>query len=264
MDKAGKEYWSDLWSSTEIPTAVNPRMPGLNNYVNRRFHEYFCEAFSGMEMRGMRLLEIGCARSAWLPYFKKEFGFNVYGIDYSEIGCQQAVQILSQEGIEGEVTCVDLFSPPENMLETFDVVVSFGVAEHFQDTAACIAAISKYLKSGGKIITSIPNMVGLIGSVQKIVNRPVFDMHMSLDKHSLKQSHEASGLEVFGCDYFLFFNLSVINIENWRTRFFYRPSVRLRSWITKAIWVAEKFIPLLKQNRWTSPYINCVAKKPCE
>lgn len=266
MDKAGKKYWNDLWSESEIPTAVNPHLPGLNNYVNRRLHEYFCEAFSGMETQVMRLIEIGCARSAWLPYFKKEFGFKVFGIDYSEIGCQQAVQILSQEGIEGEVMCADLFSPPENMLETFDVVISFGVAEHFQDTAACIAALSKFLKPGGKIITNIPNLVGLIGSVQKIVNRPVFDMHMSLDKYSLKKAHEASGLEVLSCDYFIVTNFGVCNLRGLPPRsirwFLKKVFLSLLARFSMTVWFVESKVRLFKPKKVISPYINCLARKP--
>jgi cyclopropane fatty-acyl-phospholipid synthase-like methyltransferase len=43
------------------------------NFV--RFKEYHCAA--------SRLLEIGCARSAWLPYFAQEFGIDVSGLDYS-------------------------------------------------------------------------------------------------------------------------------------------------------------------------------------
>lgn len=52
-------------------------------------------------------LEIGCARSRWLPYFAKEFGFEVSGIDYSEVGSQQATQILFNEGVQGNIVFAD-------------------------------------------------------------------------------------------------------------------------------------------------------------
>ena len=129
MDKAGKEYWDKAWGTYDIPKEVNPRHGGLPNYVNRRFHEYFCQIFSNMNTQGKKVLEIGCARSVWLPYFAKEFGFKIYGIDYSEIGYQQAMQILSNEEVKGEIVCADFFSPSESMLKAFDVVVSFGVLE---------------------------------------------------------------------------------------------------------------------------------------
>jgi hypothetical protein len=39
------------------------------------------------------------------------------------------MQILSKEGVRGEIVCADFFSPPGSMLEVFDVVISFGVLE---------------------------------------------------------------------------------------------------------------------------------------
>ena len=261
MDKAGKQYWDKTWGTYDIPKEVNPRHGGLPNYVNRRFHEYFCQIFSNMNTQGKKVLEIGCARSVWLPYFAKEFGFKVYGIDYSEIGCQQAIQILSNEEVKGEIVCADLFSPPESMLKAFDVVVSFGVLEHFKDTAACIVAFSKFLKPGGLLITSIPNLSGLNGLIQKMINRPIFDIHVSLNRNALMQAHRLNGLRVISCDYFLFVNLGVLNIENLRGGLVYKAA-RLRSWINEVVWIFERAVPGLKPNAWSSPYINCVAVKP--
>ena len=58
-------------------------------------------------------------------------------------------------------------------------------------------------------------------------------------------------------------NLSLINFENWRGTPFYEVTIRLYSWITKVMWGAERTIPMLGPNRWTSPFVGCVSKKPC-
>ena len=260
MDKAGKEYWDNTWKGNAIPKGVNPRHGGLPNYINRRFHEYFYQIFSNMNTQGKKVLEIGCARSIWLSYFSKEFCFNVCGIDYSQIGCQRAMQILSNEGVKGEIICSDFFSPPESMIEGFDAVISFGVVEHFQDTVECIAAFSKFLKPGGLLITNVPNLCGLNGLIQKIINRSIFDIHTPLDKKDLICAHEVNGLRIISCDYFLFMNLGVLNIENLKGSLFYKVA-RLRSWVNEVVWIIERVIPALKPNRWSSPYINCVAVK---
>lgn len=244
-----------------MPQAVNPQDKGLANHVNRCFHEYFGQIFSNMNLLGKKLLEIGCARSVWLPYFAKEFSFEVYGIDYSEIGYQQAMQILSNEGVKGEIVCADFFSPPGSMLKAFDVVVSFGVLEHFKDTTACIAAFSKFLKPGGLLITNIPNLCGLNGLIQKMINRPIFDIHILFNTNALMQAHRINGLRVISCDYFLFANLGVLNFENLKGSLFYTGAARLRSLINKVAWICERAFPVLKPNRWSSPYIHCVAVK---
>jgi len=163
----------------------------------------FLRLFEKSETSSMRLLEIGCAKSAWLPYFAKEFGFSVSGLDYSPIGCEMARKVLQANEIVAEVVCADLFSPPDNMLGVFDVVVSLGVVEHFEDTASCLKAVSSFLKPGGMLITSIPNMVGWIGSIQKAVNRPIYDIHQLIDPAMLKEAHELAGFDVLECKYFV-------------------------------------------------------------
>lgn len=266
MDKAGKQYWNDSWMASEIPNAIDPQQPELNNYVNRRFHEYFFKVFSGMETRGKKLLEIGCARSAWLPYFGKEFGFEIHGLDYSDVGCQKAREVLANENLEGEVICADFFSPPDTMPEYYDVVVSFGVAEHLEDTTACIKAFSKFLKPNGIMITSIPNMVGLIGLIQKVFNRPVFDVHMALDEDALRTAHEVSGLEVLNCDYFLFTNFAVNNLTGLGYRsigwFLKKLFLAVLTRFSMMVWSVEFRVGPFKPNKVVSPYINCVARKP--
>jgi SAM-dependent methyltransferase len=265
IDRAGKAYWEHNWESQQgtLPTAVDPYARSLGNYRNRKFHEYFRGAFSSIDTRDRKLLEIGCARSAWLPYFAKEFSFKVCGIDYSGVGCRQAAQILKNEGVEGEIVQADFFSPPEHMLGAFDAVCSFGVMEHFEDTAACASAFSRFLRPNRPIITIIPNMSGMTGLIQKTINPPVFDTHVPLDKSALEESHRSAGFEVVSCDYFLFTGLSMVNIENLGGTSFYKVAARLISWVTKAMWMTEKIVPLLRPNRWTSPYIVCLARKPC-
>ncbi len=213
----------------------------------------------------MKLLEIGCARSAWLPYFAKQFGFKVYGLDYSRTGCEQARQVLSGAGVQGEIICADFFSPPESLLEEFDVVVSYGVVEHFEDTAACVEALSKFLKPGGMMITVIPNMVGLIGLLQKTLNRPVFNIHVPLDSDALAKAHYVTGLKVMSCDYFISTNFGVCNLNGikhgsmeWRVKRVVLASLARLSMI---MLFTEGKVSALKANYLTSPYINCVARK---
>ena len=92
IDKAGKQFWNESWACSEIPEVINPANHKLSNVVNRRFHQLFTRLFEKSDTTSMRLLEIGCAKSAWLPYFSREFGFSVTGIDGGSIS-MLAVQI---------------------------------------------------------------------------------------------------------------------------------------------------------------------------
>jgi 2-polyprenyl-3-methyl-5-hydroxy-6-metoxy-1,4-benzoquinol methylase len=265
MDKAGREYWDRVWEGARLPRAINPRSDRVGNHANRKIDRYLRRAFSGMETPGKRLLELGAAQSTWLPYFSKEFGFRVSGIDYSEIGCQKARQILLNEGIAGEVICADFFSPPDSMLGAFDVVVSFGVVEHFEDTRAAIIGLMRFLKPKGLAFTMIPNMVGLAGMVEAVINRRVYDVHVPLDRAALKRAHEASGLEVIDCRYFLFSGFNILNLvgltpksRGWILRWTIATGL---GYLTQLSWLVQSYIGGFPPNRWASPYILCLARR---
>src|SRR5262249_22113994 len=136
---------------------------------------------------------------------------SVTGLDYSEIGCAKTRQLFDVYGIKGDVRCADLFAPPEELLEQFDLVISFGVVEHFRDTAGCLRACSRFVKPSGRLMTLIPNLAGLTGQIQKLVDRAVFDVHVPLTREQFSSAHRQPGMDLLECDYFLPINLSVVN-----------------------------------------------------
>jgi 2-polyprenyl-3-methyl-5-hydroxy-6-metoxy-1,4-benzoquinol methylase len=152
------------------------------------------------------------------------------------------------------------------MLETFDVVVSFGVVEHFDDTASCLRAASSFLKPGGLLITNIPNMVGWIGSVQKMVNKPVYDIHQLIDRARLREAHELAGLQVIECDYFVSTSFGVNNLIgisiNTVMGFLKKVLLVILVRASMLVWLIESKIGYFPSTKLASPYINCVARKP--
>jgi SAM-dependent methyltransferase len=234
----------------------------LRNHVERRYHEYFRRAFTGTDSRGQTLLEVGAGRSRWLPYFAREFGFEVTGIDYSAAACEQGAAILRQAGVNGSVIEADLFDPPASLLESFDVVVSFGLIEHFEDTSACVASLARFLKPGGLIISSIPNLSGTIGWMQKRICRDVYDVHVPLDRNTLRGAHERAGLLVLSCDYFLGADLSALNLSCWSDARFYGAALRLAFSGSLGLWWLDEKRVRARPNRWTSRALICSARKP--
>jgi 2-polyprenyl-3-methyl-5-hydroxy-6-metoxy-1,4-benzoquinol methylase len=265
MDKASKNYWSNLWANSNIPLVIDPTDTSLRYHVNRQFDKFFLRLFDKSETTTMRLLEVGCAKSAWLPYFAKEFDFSVCGLDYSQIGCQMAKEVLDINGVEADVICADLFSPPENMIGVFDVVVSFGVVEHFNDTSACIKAMSSYLRPGGLLITNIPNMVDWVGCIQKLLNKPIYDIHQLIDSTQLRSAHVLAGLEVIECDYFISTNFGVVNLTgipmNTLMGFFKKVCVGILTRTSMLVWLVEEKTGDFYPRKFASPYINCIARK---
>jgi len=266
-DRAGKGHWDQAWASLEGEPRSDEFSPRLRNYVNRRLARLFKSELAslGADRPGSSFLEVGCGHSKWLPYFNKQCDFRVVGIDYSEIGCAQARQALSSRGAVGEIVCADIFRPPEEMLGKFDIVFSNGVVEHFDDTAACLSAIGRFLRPGGIAITSIPNFAGLFGTAQKVLGRQLYDIHVPLSAVQLRTATTYAGLEVQSCDYFLFMNSGILMVDAESSPSHLQPRrllIRALHALSYASWLVDGAAGRLPTNRFTSPFIVCVARKP--
>jgi 2-polyprenyl-3-methyl-5-hydroxy-6-metoxy-1,4-benzoquinol methylase len=260
-DKAGAAYWDHLWEQSGLPPPIDPLRPGLENYRFRELHAFFSRTFGAVKPGG-KLIEIGCAQSVLLPYFARQFGFEVTGVDRSAIGCDRARRILEREHVSGEIHCADLFSPPARLYAQFDWLFSAGVAEHFEDTAAAIQTMGLFLKPGGHMITLIPNLSGLAGSLQKRLDRAIYDIHVVLDPAQLASAHRRAGLEAESVEYFLTVNLNAINLGSWRRGLVRRCFERAFTAISRAEWLVDDLVPWLRPNPWSSPNIICVARRP--
>ena len=202
-DKAGEAYWSTFWHDHSLPEPVNLEKKTEHNYAFRKLDELFGELFKNELTSGKKLLEIGCGNSVYLSYFAKRFGFHSEGIDYSEYGCRQTRRILERDGVNGSIHHGDLFNPPAELIGRFDVVCSFGVVEHFQDTVEVISKISAFLKPGGIMITTIPNLTGPTGWLQRWMYKPVYDIHKVMGLRELTKASELAGLEIISSSRFI-------------------------------------------------------------
>lgn len=260
--RAPREYWDLVWQKGDLPRPINPHDRSLKNHVELQFDALFKETFTAhCPGDPPSLVELGCGRSVWLPYFSKEFGFHVAGVDYSPLGCDQASAILAREEVEGEIISADILRPPPYLLNRFDYVVSFGVVEHFEATDECLKACAAFLKPGGTLLTAIPNMNGLVGWLQKYLAKEVYDVHVPLDARALRREHELGGLTVLSCEYFCFLNFGVLNLNRIRQSFLGLGLSRALNAISAAAWTLERIGLRLPVNRITSPYIVCVSMK---
>ncbi|MGE5200469.1 MAG: class I SAM-dependent methyltransferase [Acidobacteriota bacterium] len=263
-EKVDKTYWDDVWQPAEIPRAVMPEIDTLRNHSHHRFHSYFDAKLRPAAGSDRRLIEFGCAQSAWLSYFARHLGFAVTGIDYSERGCAKAKAVLRRDGVAGEIVHADFTAPPPRLLDAFDVGVSFGVAEHFEDTAECLAAFRRFLKPGGRLLTVIPNLAGSAGALQRLLSRKIYDIHVVIDREALADAHRRAGLEVLDCRYIECSNFGIVTIEPGGS-----PVARVKRMLRLALmglsfgtWIVDRYLLRLPETRVFSPYLICAARKP--
>lgn len=259
IDKAGTAYWDENWSKMNFPIPFDPTDDRLDNFVSLSLHQYFQEILK--DKKGFSVLEIGCANSIWPLYFHKYFDARLFGLDYSEVGCEKSRALLKYHNIPGEIYCADLFSPPKDLLGKFDLVVSFGVVEHFENTADCLNACAAFVKPNGQLFTLIPNMSGVVGSLQKYVDREVYDVHVSVSKEKFSAAHTHANLKLQACDYFMFINLSVVNSGKFSTHPLNKYFRHSLSAISKIFWMFGRLGLKLPSNKFTSPYLLALATK---
>src|SRR5574341_2228508 len=144
-----------------------------------------------------KVLEIGCGGSQTLPFLARRKHAEVWGIDYSPVGVQSALAGLAAEQVEGKIILGDALRENELPKGYFDVVVSMGVIEHFPppDNISVLATFATYACPSGILITSIPNIVGIIGILTRLLDNPLYRQHIPLDALALNQLHIGAGLE---------------------------------------------------------------------
>jgi len=258
QDKAGAQYWNKNWSQAELPKPFSHTNTSLDNYVNLELHKYFQKILN--KEKKLSVLEIGCANSIWPIYFHQYFNADVFGLDYSEIGCEKSRYLFEYYKVPAKVYCADLFAPPETLLQKFDLVVSFGVVEHFEDTANCLKACAALVKPGGHLFTWIPNMAGLNGFIQKYVDRKIYDIHMPLTKKTFMKAHKDAGLRLENCDYFMPINLGVVHSGAFTAHPLNQFFRRILSGLSKIVWILERWGIKIPKNHFTSPYIISMAE----
>jgi len=262
MDKAGEQFWTAFWQEKGLPPPIRLTGFGPRVWFYRDFHRLWQAHLPPAGERPLRLLEIGCAQSRWLPYFAREWGYQVAGLDYSELGCAQSKALLAREGVEAEVYHMDMFHPDPRLLGAFDLVLSNGVVEHFADTAATLAQMAAFLKPGGLLLTIVPNFTGWLGRLQALVSEEFLKIHVPLARQSLAQAHCDAGLAVRACDYLAFLHFSVVNPgerwRDWRRTWFYK-GMKLATGVSGTL---KRLWPYFPLDRRTAGFVVCIAVKP--
>lgn len=252
-DIAGVEYWDKCWADFELPSMFDPEDQSLDNTFYHQIHLLLQNFLSDKKIKNV--IEMGGAKSLWPVYFAKHFNCDVSILDYSPVGCEASRKIFSAFGINGSVKEGSFFDPPKSDKEKFDFIISFGVIEHFTDTTAFLKAFEQHLKPGGYMFTLLPNMPGIIGKLQKLLDKDVYDVHVPLAKKDILKAHQECEHKIEFCEHFMPLNLGVINIESLQGKWYFGFLNRLFSITSKLTWLFEKHLFKLPRTAFFSPYI---------
>jgi SAM-dependent methyltransferase len=198
-----------------------------------------------------------------MPYFSRYWKMDVTGIDYSDVGCKKTEYILNKASVSGEVILADMFDPPQELIGKFDIVCSFGVIEHFEDTPKALHAAAAFVKPGGFILTTVPNMHGVNGFLQKLFSKQIYDIHKTLDGADLNGSLPQE-FENISSGYFINFSFYANPGIPGKGNAWYplkRIILKMTSMISRVMWWIELHIARAGTSRCCSSAVYSFARR---
>ena len=247
-------YWDKVWSGGAIPTKP------LSHW--RRFlfevpadRQLWREILPKFVPRGpARVIELGSAPGRNLLRWREMFGYEVFGADISLQGLQLQRELFARHGIDDRHTLhADFLAPAfqAEREESFDIVYSAGLVEHFTNPADAIAAHLRILKPGGLLVVSVPNLAGIY---RHLLPEAIVRVHnLEIMRLPAFAALFPPRVRPLFCDYHGRLNLGIAYAGDTTLS---RALLKLQILANVSMWVVP-----IPENRWTSPQLLFVGQK---
>jgi 2-polyprenyl-3-methyl-5-hydroxy-6-metoxy-1,4-benzoquinol methylase len=238
-DAAGKNYWDSIWK----------KLPPVELYEGpvREEHPVLSRFLSNTG--GGDAIEIGCGTGNFMIYINKEFGYRVDGLDYSNNMDYVRANLLYNGVHDTELFSADFFTLVP--AKKYDLVLSGGFAEHFDDYEVVIRKHAEWAKPGGLVVIIVPNLTHIHRLLCGWFAPEVLRIHRFplMRRRVMRQTLEKAGLSVVHCEYHKTF----------------RPVYNLPRIVDFSVRAVRKLLRVSGLddigNRFGSPYLISVARK---
>lgn len=241
-----RDFWVKYWESKTDLAVTIPE-----NYL---FHQQLKEIVKRNQVK--TAIELGGFPGYYAVFLKKYLKLDVTLLDYF-VHEPITHQLLQANGLGKDdihIIETDLFN--YEPAQRYDLVLSCGLIEHFNDTEDIIRRHISFLNPGGTLFITLPNFKAVNGWFQKNFDKENYDKHNinCMDPQLLKQIVENAGLKVLKANYFGKFS---IWLENEKEK---SAAVRI---FKKTSWLAGKVFTKIFpfDSRQLSPYIVIEAQK---
>lgn len=144
-------------------------------------------------LNGMKVLELGGAASYLSISLAKWGKSDVTLVDYSSEGLKITEKIYKINNCDVKIIQKDFFNWDTD--EKFDTVVHWGLLEHFKDPVPILKVCYKFLKPGGKVVFSMPNMEAVGSVLWKKLNLQDWNRHIYHSVNAIQEACDIAGLE---------------------------------------------------------------------
>ncbi|UCC80212.1 MAG: methyltransferase domain-containing protein [Candidatus Zixiibacteriota bacterium] len=218
--------------------------------------------------RGLRAIEIGSAPGYHLVAANKRFGYDPYGIEYSQNGVEANREVFRKSGLNPDNVIFDDFFSDDFLKKYsgyFDIVFSRGFIEHFTNMDDVISRHIGLLKKGGYLIVSIPNLRGINYLLTRFFDKRLIAMHNLniMRKSNFANLFDQECLQTLFCDYygtfwFGLFQTKPASVKNFILAFCFKLQLLLN------IIFRVLFRNKGKESSFFSPFLLFVGKRESE
>lgn len=149
--------WNQVWSDN-----------GEYNYTNLRLFKTIDKikniTNAGVNFKNKQVLDIGCGNGITLMYLRKHFDIKGVGIDISKNVIKELQENIKDANLSFYVGDHRNLQMIEH--DQFDIILSFGVIEHFKEYGLALAEARRVLKPNGQLILIQPHLFSL-GFIQE-------------------------------------------------------------------------------------------------
>ena len=131
---------------------------------------------------GMRVLDVGCNTGELGEQYRLRFGCHVVGIEFEPEAARFAEGRLDQV-ICGDLGAVDALPIPR---QPFDFVVAADVLEHLMNPHETIRKLVAFLRPGGHLLISVPNVANYANRLALLAGRFDYDSNWILARSHLR------------------------------------------------------------------------------
>ena len=157
MEKNTPQLWDKLWNDNKsIEEDIYNLTVEEHGIRWRRIEEIVLKEFR--TFNGLKVIEIGAGAGTNSALMAKR-GANVAVLDYSKNAINQSRIFFERNRLKADFIEQDALSLTNNLLNQYDISMSFGLTEHFQGHERLLINKAHFdvLKKGGIAFISVPN-----------------------------------------------------------------------------------------------------------
>ncbi len=195
MKQSTVSSWDKVWQQNE---KIGSYGCSIRRYAATKFKIYLYQKW-GVELNNkVKVLEAGCGEGSLIVELVKSFNVQGHALDFSPQAIKRTEELAIENSVNVRCEEANILATPYKD-NTFDVIISNGVIEHFTNPKEPTQEMFRILKPGGKLLLMVPNTYsyGVIDRLwQTLKGEWPFGYQKEISPSGLKKIALSSGFAV--------------------------------------------------------------------